>query len=213
MASALTLTCPECRKEVAMGRRGVDDFPRNFQLAGIVEAFKRDATGRGGVGDGFQLCAQHRMGCEIMCKSCDKQICVRCLTDDSSHKKHKMQVLSKRDKTGPSASGERVCVEHDRSFRFYCEHCSTLACLECALKGHDSHKLNTIEDAYMIHSVSLLFIVCFLCKYISVIAFVNILEHILYLEYKIAIMESPFYLPGYIQWNSALIIVMFMLFA
>ncbi|XP_052217630.1 E3 ubiquitin-protein ligase Midline-1-like isoform X1 [Dreissena polymorpha] len=151
-ASCLTLKCPDCRQDVELGRNGIRDLPKNFQLSGIVESFKKENSsktrGRSD-GNGSQpLCPQHSMTCEILCETCSRHACPKCLTT-ANHSKHRLKILTKRGWSTERGDGsEPFCVEHDRQFRLHCQTCTELTCSECLLNNHGGHSLATLTDAF-----------------------------------------------------------------
>ncbi|XP_060557608.1 tripartite motif-containing protein 59-like [Ruditapes philippinarum] len=149
-SSALVFKCPECRKDVMLGPNGIDELPKNFQLGGIVESYKRENDkgheGQGRTRNDQPFCAQHRMTCQLMCTSCRAQICIRCMT--GKHSGHKVTLMSVLKEGEDSATDGIKCFEHGRQYKLYCSDCSELACLECIAKQHNAHRFSTIEDSY-----------------------------------------------------------------
>ncbi|WAR28526.1 TRI13-like protein [Mya arenaria] len=152
LSASLTFRCPECRKEIELERNGIDQLPKNFQLAGIVETYKKEKgvpNRRPAEGsDQLPYCRQHRMTCEIFCKTCSKPLCLICLTQ-TNHKSHGFRIS--KCKNGSAITGGILCTDHDRQFQLYCGQCGELVCLECVTKQHGGHNLAIIEDAYEHH--------------------------------------------------------------
>ena len=160
-SSSLTLTCPECRKEIYTESRGIDNLPRNFQLAGIVESYKKENDDvlrqRAGMSSSQQQCEQHTLPGELMCKTCQTALCFNCLTSETHPRKHKLQIIKTTHKTPQNndvISGDVICGEHEMQFRCYCTECEAVVCLECIVRTHGSHSLASIDDTYEYNLVS-----------------------------------------------------------
>jgi hypothetical protein len=41
-----TFKCPECRRDITLGPRGLNDFPKSLHLTNIVETYKTDNLGQ-----------------------------------------------------------------------------------------------------------------------------------------------------------------------
>lgn len=149
-SSSLVIKCPECRDEVKLGSKGIDSLPRNFQLAGIVDSYKRENEElreiRNRHRDDRPFCTQHRMTCQFMCTICKIQICLRCVVE--KHSGHKVALTSNKKEDEDSSTNSLKCVEHNRGFKLYCCDCNKLTCLECIVRQHYAHSLSTIEEAY-----------------------------------------------------------------
>lgn len=151
-SSSLTLSCPECRKEVPVKSRDINDLPRNFQLAGIVESYKRENNEvlrkRAEQLARETTCNQHKSPGEILCKTCSQTLCIKCLTSTQHSKKHKLKLIQNSRSRDGVASGELTCGEHGMQFRLYCTQCESIVCMECVVHSHGSHNLATITDTY-----------------------------------------------------------------
>lgn len=150
-SSSLTISCPECRSEVNLGPRGVEGLMSNFQLAGIVESYKKENNDvrkrRAGGYSEQTYCSEHRVAGEIMCKTCVKPLCVKCLTSGRHPVKHKLKYIT-GVRSDDVMRRESVCSEHERHFRLFCSDCECLVCMECVAKRHSSHSLASMEDTY-----------------------------------------------------------------
>lgn len=159
-SSALVFKCPECRKDVKLGPKGINELPKNFQLAGIVESFKREndfsSEGQGHPRNDQPFCAHHRMTCQLLCTQCKDQICVRCVA--GKHNGHKVALKSAEKDSEDSNTDGIKCFDHGRQYKLNCTDCNELVCLECVARQHNTHKFNTIDDSYAYNMVEYFFI-------------------------------------------------------
>jgi hypothetical protein len=75
--------CPECRHPITIGHRGLDIFPKNLQLANIVENYKKQGETVPGTGQGqCMVCETHKPLGELrICITCNKMtFCEDCQT-------------------------------------------------------------------------------------------------------------------------------------
>lgn len=154
-SSALVFKCPECRSDVKLGPRGIDDIPKNFQLGGIVDSYKRENVdyrhGRQEARDERSFCTQHRMTCQLMCRTCTESVCLKCIVE--KHSGHKLALLSTKRDNQDELTGEVNCYMHNRSHKLYCTDCERLICLECTVNEHCHHSLSNIEESHGYHLV------------------------------------------------------------
>lgn len=158
-SSALVFKCPECREVVKLGPKGIGGLPKNFHLAGIVDTYKRDNEALVDTHkrsrEGRTSCSQHRMTCQLMCTVCKIKICIRCVVE--KHSGHKVTLISSRADDEADHTDRLKCGEHRRVFTLYCCDCDKLACLECLVRHHHAHSINTIEEASGYNSVLCLY--------------------------------------------------------
>ncbi|XP_045200082.2 tripartite motif-containing protein 59-like [Mercenaria mercenaria] len=149
-SSALVFKCPECRADVKLGPKGINELPKNFQLAGIVDSYRsendisRETNSR--TRNDRPFCTHHRMTCQLMCTVCKIQICLRCVVE--KHSGHKMTFLSTKKESEEASKDDIKCYDHGRLYKLYCCDCNQLTCLECVVRQHCAHSLNSIEEAH-----------------------------------------------------------------
>lgn len=149
-SAALVFNCPECRASVKLGPRGIDELPKNFQLAGIVDTYRNDTEGsrnqRSGNQNSRAFCSQHRMICQLHCKTCKKPVCLKCVIE--LHSSHKLSLLSAKEDSQESGSIEQLCRDHKRSIKLFCASCEQVVCLECVVYQHSGHHIVSIEETH-----------------------------------------------------------------
>ncbi|KAL4220236.1 hypothetical protein ACF0H5_020644 [Mactra antiquata] len=148
-SATFVFNCPECRADVRLGPKGIDGLPKNFQLAGIVESYRKENEGNPKVRPGSDVrsfCSKHRMVCELQCKTCKKSICLKCLVE--THSSHKLSLISTKDELLNTNSRDQTCRQHHRPLKLFCSLCEQVICLECVVNNHCEHQFASIEETY-----------------------------------------------------------------
>lgn len=159
-SSALEISCPECRTEVKLGSRGIDGLPRNFQLAGIVESYKKEnddvIKSRAARSADQTYCGEHKLMGEIYCRTCDKPLCLKCLTTLQHEKKHRMKPITRQNnsKRNDVMRSDTMCSDHEKPYKLVCGDCDTVVCVQCVIQRHISHKLASVEEIYEYNQVN-----------------------------------------------------------
>ena len=147
------ISCPECCEEIEKPTIGVDGFPENFFLQGVLSVY-RAKTDK-----------------EIKCKICELQNkdtfakfkcldCADCLCEDCSraHKQTRLTIGHTVEPLSELTNGARDedmrqmqminCTEHHaEAIKYYCETCGIPICRECQLERHLNHTCTTVKEA------------------------------------------------------------------
>lgn len=150
LASSMCLTCPECRKDTKLGKKGIEGLSRNFQLGGIVASYKenmKNAHGTNRSNSKLPVCGDHRAPCQLQCKNCRAPVCLKCVTGDQ-HIAHSLSIIDDTDDAVESGRGI-YCESHRRHYRVYCQTCQSLVCIRCmTAKEHVKHRFITVDSAF-----------------------------------------------------------------
>ncbi|XP_035671514.1 tripartite motif-containing protein 3-like [Branchiostoma floridae] len=90
---ASDMTCPVCRRQVAIPPEGVGALPGNFWVGNVRELLRGQRRERRvNVGDTRRLCAVHGDAeFRCFCKDCSQPVCAECIVD--SHRDHDVSSL------------------------------------------------------------------------------------------------------------------------
>ena len=145
------ITCPECRKEAIVPPGGVKDLDNNFFINRLVDEFilKRNKVDEVEV-ECDKCCKEIQV--VAFCPDCTLYLCSVCKENhirDSQSCAHNLIALnelkSKEDVTIQSKQQAMTCKEHDEELLYYCETCSQLVCVYCAVKSHNGHNHDTVK--------------------------------------------------------------------
>ena len=144
------LQCPECRKDIKLGKNGVAGLPKNFQLGGIVASYKEnmDSTHVTQQSNSrLPSCTTHRAPCPLQCKKCRTPVCLQCVCSDQ-HATHPFSITDDNQDLFDRQS-DIYCDIHTREYRLFCKTCQGLVCLKClTTKDHTKHLYSAIDSAY-----------------------------------------------------------------
>ncbi|XP_065906775.1 E3 ubiquitin-protein ligase TRIM71-like [Dysidea avara] len=146
------IVCPECTDEATLSEGGVNDLPKNFFIARLV--------------NGVILKLKVKDEVEVKCDECDEETVVAycpecnfffCNICSESHQRskryrdHGVQLLTElRSKSDNSIQLNTVkvllCQKHDIDLLFYCETCRELICVYCSVKDHAGHKHDAVKE-------------------------------------------------------------------
>jgi Zinc finger, C3HC4 type (RING finger) len=149
------ITCPICRQEFTLQQGGFAALPNNFHTNRLIElqqSFEKSYTNA----QWCQVCsAEGKEGAACMnptdgyCTDCEKGVCTSCAskhTDDGHCVKRKPNnVCDPGIVTKPVTD---FCQEHTSELlKLYCLECSSVVCVKCFCRSHNTHKCCDIEDA------------------------------------------------------------------
>ncbi|KAJ8021083.1 E3 ubiquitin-protein ligase TRIM56 [Holothuria leucospilota] len=141
------LSCPICRYTVDLPNSGVNGFPRNFFLVGLIERLNEARA----------LSTQrHNLNCTFCGRAVGTLFCLECkLLSCSDCKRNHDRVAGTTEHL--FVSSERLtdenylqrmistrsmrCDTHkEEKLRYFCTQCSQLACQVCAIVSHQGHQ-------------------------------------------------------------------------
>ncbi|XP_070576180.1 uncharacterized protein [Ptychodera flava] len=148
------LSCPSCRHEADLDKRGVDGLPKNFLLESIVIRFKETKCKEGRSsrekGVGCDICAETEGTVAVKtCIQCGVSYCESCLRSYHPNKgvftKHKLVKATKNPR-----QKDVYCPEHeDELIKMYCVKCKTPVCYLCdRFGGHKGHPVAELKASY-----------------------------------------------------------------
>ncbi|XP_067131149.1 E3 ubiquitin-protein ligase TRIM9-like [Centruroides vittatus] len=147
-SSALSLTCPLCRKVVYFDENGAHNLPKNRALQNIVDKYGESKN----LPIYCQLCEGDPQVAAVMCEQCEVFYCTPCR--DNCHPprgplaKHNL-LTPQQGKAGIKAknkSKEPKCCEHvEEALSMYCMMCKAPVCVLCLQDGrHVSHDVQAL---------------------------------------------------------------------
>ena len=152
------ITCPECRKTIAVPSGGVHKLPNNFFINRLLDevALKRKVEGEEEAK--CDLCVRGD-AVEVLCLDCGAFLCSRCV-DNHKHSKdwqnHNLMPLndlrSKKEEVAIKPKAKyAMCQKHELELNFYCETCDQLVCHYCIMKDHLKHDHDTVKEMAIKH--------------------------------------------------------------
>ena len=139
------IICPECRKEAIVPPGGVKDLDDSVLINRLVDesTLKRKVEGKAEVK--CDKCHEENP-VATFCPDCTLHVC----NEDHKHSKEHCSPLtelrSKKDVAIQPTSKVMMCRKHDIELLFYCETCDQLVCVYCAVKDHNGHNHDTVEN-------------------------------------------------------------------
>lgn len=148
------VACPVCRQEFVLQKGGFSALPNNFNTNRIIELQKSFEKTH----DDAKWCHMckddEKEGAVCMtpatgyCSSCSKGVCKECAskhTKDGHTVEIAAAVLSPNSTAKPFSG---LCSEHSGELlKLFCVECSTVVCVKCFCRSHNTHKCCDIEEA------------------------------------------------------------------
>ncbi|KAJ8047201.1 Tripartite motif-containing protein 2 [Holothuria leucospilota] len=81
------ISCPVCRVQVSTPYSSVDQLPTNYVLKALIDSdaslFDKESVSRS-----FGECPTHPDICDQFCRTCEKQVCKQCISDNHPESSH-----------------------------------------------------------------------------------------------------------------------------
>ena len=143
------LSCPNCRRITECPNDDINSLPSNLfykQMLDIVTAY----SGRGQEDSPHCGNCDERKSLKFYCAECNHFLCEVCA---GAHKKmkalsgHQVKEIGKFKPSDARDYARRAntCKQHNDEVRFFCEHCKTCICRDCAILDHEDHKKMSLE--------------------------------------------------------------------
>ena len=146
------IICPECRKEAIVPPGGVKDLDNNVLINRLVDEFILKCKVEGEAEVKCDECSGDDP-VVAFCPDCTLFLCDVCNEDHKRSIKscgHGIvpltEMRSKKDVTIQPKPKAMMCRKHDMELLFFCETCDQLVCVYCAVKDHNGHNHDTVEN-------------------------------------------------------------------
>ena len=156
-------TCPECRKEFNIPKKGIEELPTNIFVAKLLSikqfAFSRTKPKKCEVCSLPGNLASSDIAATVFCFQCQYSMCEHC------HQRHKafrpqcssrtvsMKEETKEEDLYPKCPPP-LCNSHpDEYVKLYCFDCNAVLCVLCHVECHNGHKcssINKVSDEFKI---------------------------------------------------------------
>ena len=158
-ADELNIVCPICRDQHSvLAKDGLDAFPDNVALKGILEGSIIRRSSTASLGDGAE---SKSPVCENgvddnpaagYCFDCKVHLCDNCwdlhrkMVASKDHTTSSLEEIKQGSAVVPQAAP--LCKEHKgEPVKLYCVDCSDVICRDCAITTHRKHEYEYLADA------------------------------------------------------------------
>ena len=173
------IICPSCRQrfvfDAAAGEKGVDQFPRNFSLASIVDRYRRESAAKSKMAEVVvvpcDLCeGKGKSPASKQCCQCQASYCDDCflmfhpmrgpLAKHSILNPTEASARSSLSGGDPSSGGRSItCPDHKgKDLDLFCVNCQRPICYLCdRVGGHHEHQMCDLQTAFENKKVGLFY--------------------------------------------------------
>ena len=152
------ITCPECRKTIAVPSGGVHKLPNNFFICRLLDEVILKRKVEGEEEAKCDLCVRGD-AVEVLCLDCGAFLCSHCVNNHKYSKdwqNHNLMPLndlqSKKEEIAIKPKAKyAMCQKHELELNFYCETCDQLVCQYCIMKDHLKHDHDTVKEVAIKH--------------------------------------------------------------
>ena len=153
-----TVYCPNCRQSVLLPKDGVDGLQSAFYIDRLFDIRDIVTKSRDTTRTQCERCTDKSIATGY-CQDCHQFVCNGC---KEIHKKWKKDfgshtIVTMKDVemqvTTIVKKKEHFCQRHpQKKIEIFCETCQELACSYCALRHHQTHQHDLVEDAFQINT-------------------------------------------------------------
>ena len=158
-AEELTIECPTCHdKHSVLSSEGLDAFPDNLALQGVLDGLRVHKTNIASSGDGEDGKDTAVCGNGVddnpatgYCFDCRVNLCDSCwalhkkMVASKDHATSSLEDIKQGSAVVPQAAA--VCKEHKgEPMKLYCVDCSQVICRDCAITTHRKHEYEYLAD-------------------------------------------------------------------
>ena len=162
--NARPFSCPECRNEATLPKRGVDELKTAFFVNRLKTTFSTMEIAYNKVEVKCEVCIDTQEEAKGFCQQCGMFICNECI---KSHKRmrtftsHEVILLDGSNQGKVRAfvrEKTRItkCTNHEEPLTMYCFQCDRLICCQCKVEDHKEHDCKVCSLAAPIAKKSVL---------------------------------------------------------